>query len=168
MLDKEIDATEYKEIKTEYEEEIDKLERKIEELSTLDSDLKEQISFCCDLLQNLPKYFVAADLIVKQQILGSIFSEKLVFGETSYRTIKFRNIVSLICRPGKDYKGRGNKKSSENSELSNLVPRTGFEPAHLAAPPPEDGASTNFATRAFPVNFLSVIIRGCKYKGLGN
>ncbi len=28
------------------------------------------------------------------------------------------------------------------------VPRTGFEPAHLAAPPPEDGASTNFATWA--------------------
>ena len=28
------------------------------------------------------------------------------------------------------------------------VPGTGFEPAHLAAPPPEDGASTNFATRA--------------------
>ena len=30
-----------------------------------------------------------------------------------------------------------------------FVPRTGFEPAHLAAPPPEDGASTNFATWAF-------------------
>jgi hypothetical protein len=29
------------------------------------------------------------------------------------------------------------------------VPRTGFEPAHLTAPPPEDGASTNFATWAF-------------------
>jgi site-specific DNA recombinase len=130
MLDKDIDATEYKEIKSEYEGEIEKLERKIDELSTLDSDLKEQISFCCDLLQNLPKYFVAADLIAKQQILGSIFSEKLVFGETSYRTIKFRNIVSLICRPSKDYKGRGNKKSSENSELSTLVPRTGIEPAH--------------------------------------
>ena len=28
------------------------------------------------------------------------------------------------------------------------MPGTGFEPAHLAAPPPEDGASTNFATRA--------------------
>ena len=129
MLDKEIDATEYKEIKFEYEEEIGKLERKIEDLSTLDSDLKDQISFCCDLLQNLPKYFVAADLTAKQQILGSIFSEKLVFGETSYRTIKFRNIVSLICRPSKDYKGSGNKESSENSELSNVVPKTGFEPA---------------------------------------
>ena len=38
-----------------------------------------------------------------------------------------------------------------------LVPRTGFEPAHLTAPPPEDGASTNFATWA----------RGCKYKEFG-
>ncbi len=38
------------------------------------------------------------------------------------------------------------------------VPGTGFEPAHLAAPPPEDGASTNFATRA---SFW-----GCKYKAI--
>jgi redox-sensitive bicupin YhaK (pirin superfamily) len=36
------------------------------------------------------------------------------------------------------------------------VPGTGFEPAHLAAPPPEDGASTNFATRAS--------FRGSKYR----
>jgi site-specific DNA recombinase len=159
MLDKEIDATEYKEIKAEYEGETEKLERKIEELTTLDSDLKEQISFCCELLQNLPKYYVAADLTAKQQILGSILSEKLVFSASSYRTIKCRAIVSLICRPSKDYKGTENKESSENSELSNLVPGTGFEPAHLAAPPPEDGASTNFATRAsFPASFRRVQI----------
>lgn len=124
MLDKEIAAAEYKEIKAEYEEEIKKLERKIDELTTMDSDLKEQIAFCCDLLQNLPKYFVAADLTAKQQILGSILSEKLVFSEYSYRTIKFRNIVSLICRPNKDYRGGRKKESSEFSELSTLVPRT--------------------------------------------
>jgi hypothetical protein len=46
-------AAEYKEIKSEYEGEIEKPERKIEEQSTLDSDLNEQISLCCDLLQNL-------------------------------------------------------------------------------------------------------------------
>src|SRR5829696_7534016 len=68
MLDKEIDATEYKAIKSEYESEIGKMDRKIDKLSTLDSDLKEQVSFCCDLLQNLPKYFVPADLSAKQQI----------------------------------------------------------------------------------------------------
>lgn len=79
LLDKEIEAAEYKQIKTEHEGEITKLERKIEELTTLDSDLKEHIAFCCELLQNLPQYFTAADLTAKQQILGSILSEKLVF-----------------------------------------------------------------------------------------
>jgi hypothetical protein len=29
-----------------------------------------------------------------------------------------------------------------------LVPTTGFEPAHLLAPPPQDGVSTNFTTWA--------------------
>ncbi len=53
-----------------------------------------------------------------------------VFGENSYRTIKFRNIVSLTSMPGKDYKGKIKKESSENSEPSTLVPRTGIEPAH--------------------------------------
>ncbi len=127
MLDKEIDANEYREIKDEYEGEIIKYESEIEKISTLDSDLKEQISFCCDLLENLPKYFVDADLIAKQQILGSILAEKLIFEGKTYRTIKLRGIVSLICRPSKNYKSPGNKKSSENSELSNVVPGTGFE-----------------------------------------
>lgn len=27
-----------------------------------------------------------------------------------------------------------------------IVPTTGFEPARLAAPPPQDGESTNFST----------------------
>ena len=153
MLDKEIDATEYKEIMAEYEGEITKLERNIEELTTLDSNLKEHIAFCCELFQNLPKYFVAVDLMAKQQIIGSILQEKLVFSENQYRTIKFRNVISLICRPGKDYRGGRKKESPENSELSTLVPGTGFEPAHLAALPPEDSASTNFATRALPESF---------------
>lgn len=30
-----------------------------------------------------------------------------------------------------------------------LVPTTGFEPARLLAPPPQDGMSTNFTTWAF-------------------
>ncbi len=36
----------------------------------------------------------------------------------------------------------------------NLVPEAGFEPARLSAPPPQDGASTNFAIRADANNFL--------------
>ena len=35
-----------------------------------------------------------------------------------------------------------------NSLASIFVPTTGFEPAHLLAPPPQDGVSTNFTTWA--------------------
>ncbi len=45
MLDKEIDANEYWEIKEDYEGEIVKQERKIEKMSTLDSDCKEKLVF---------------------------------------------------------------------------------------------------------------------------
>ena len=52
-----------------------------------------------------------------------------VFGENSYRTINSETLFR-ICRPGKDYKGKIKKESSENSEPSTLVPGTGIEPAH--------------------------------------
>jgi hypothetical protein len=35
-----------------------------------------------------------------------------------------------------------------NSLALIIVPTTGFEPAHLLAPPPQDGVSTNFTTWA--------------------
>ncbi len=40
------------------------------------------------------------------------------------------------------------------------VPTTGFEPAHLMAPPPQDGMSTNFTTWAefSPCEFRAKII----------
>jgi hypothetical protein len=44
------------------------------------------------------------------------------------------------------------------------VPRTGFEPARLWALPPEDSASTNFATWASHTGGPAET--GCKYSNL--
>ena len=39
-----------------------------------------------------------------------------------------------------------------------FVPTTGFEPAHLMAPPPQDGMSTNFTTWAFmAANIIEIL-----------
>ena len=54
----------------------------------------------------------------------------MVFQDGELRTKKVNSAVELICRAPKDFKEIENKKSSEFSELSNLVPGTGFEPAH--------------------------------------
>ena len=40
------------------------------------------------------------------------------------------------------------KKALHFMQGFGLVPTTGFEPAHLLAPPPQDGVSTNFTTWA--------------------
>ena len=48
-------------------------------------------------------------------------------------------------------------KKPSTLRVGGFVPRTGFEPAHLAAPPPEDGASTNFATWAGAQSYAEII-----------
>jgi len=68
---------------------------------------------------------VSAEFTANQQILGSILQEKLVFFRKLISNHKIQKHRLLVCRPGKDYKGRGNKKSSDFSELSNLVPHIG-------------------------------------------
>jgi len=37
------------------------------------------------------------------------------------------------------------------------VPTTGFEPAHLMAPPPQDGMSTNFTTWAIAGANITIV-----------
>src|SRR4051812_23489654 len=95
---------------------------------------------------NLPKYFIKADLIAKRQLIGSVYPEKLIFENKNFRTIRMLPTVEWMIRQGKGSTRLNNKKASKNGGQFNEVPRNGFEPSHLAAPPPEDGASTNFAT----------------------
>jgi hypothetical protein len=91
-----------------------------------DKELCEEILFSIQLVAGLPEYYDSSDLICRQQIIGSIFLEKMVFQDGELRTKKVNEAVELLCRPGKGLKENANKKSSENSELSNVVPGTGI------------------------------------------
>ncbi len=87
---------------------------------------EEQVAFSLELLQNLPQYYSAADLVAKQQLIGSIFLEKMVFENRALQTKKVNEAVALLCRVGKGLRESEDKKSSESSELSTVVPRTGI------------------------------------------
>ncbi len=99
-------------------------------------------------LANLQELFENTDVKGKRKIIGSIFHEKFVFDGFHYRTARINEAVELIYSVEKAFIKMKTGQTEKNFDLSSLVPGTGFEPAHLAAPPPEDGASTNFATRA--------------------
>ena len=60
-----------------------------------------------DIVQNLDNYYLTKDTTSKQRIIGSIFPEKLIFENKSYRTPRINNGVLLLCR---NNKGSAKKK----------------------------------------------------------
>ena len=128
MLDGELEAKEYKAIRDEYEYKARKLEAQIAEMTLMDSELKNQLEFCRELLPNLTKYYATADLRAKQEIIGSIYPGKLVFEGKKYRTLRVNEVVLWMCRPGAGFSDSTNEKCPENSEHSHVVPRRGIEP----------------------------------------
>ena len=83
-----------------------------------------------EIVQNLPKYFTSTDLKAKQQLIGSICPEKLIFENKSYRTKRVNEVFVLIYSADKGYRGSKKELAPVFGSQSNQVPGTGIEPAH--------------------------------------
>ena len=97
-LDKEIDADEYRGIKQEYEPALERLEREKLQISLIDADYKKYLDYSFIMLKNLHKGFEMADTAKKQQMVGVIFPEKLIFENNAFRTKKVNSVIEIICR----------------------------------------------------------------------
>ncbi len=128
MLDGEFSAGEYKEMKTEIELELDKLNREEMQFRQGIQNYDSKIDDCLDLLLNIDEYYVSRETVVKQKIIGSIFPEKLIFQDNKYRTTKTNDVFDLILAMGKDFGGNKKGKKLENSNSSLGVISMGFEP----------------------------------------
>jgi len=85
-------------------------------------------TFCC---RNLFNFYKRADFEGKQQIVGSIFVDNLIFEERNYRTTRVNEAIDLICNVGKVFRQIGNKKVDKIADLSSLAPQSGLEPETL-------------------------------------
>lgn len=108
LLDEKIDADDFREIKDQCQNQIDKLVREIDGLTSPYSDYSKYVDYGFNLLRNLDEYYADADVEAQQKLIGSIFPEKLIFSENRFRTKKINKAVELICRNSKGL--RGNKK----------------------------------------------------------
>ena len=131
MLDGNIDATEYKTIKTRFEELNAKLKREKNGLELADSSYGKYLKQNISLLKNIDQYFEKAPLEIKQKIIGSMFPEKLVFENDQYRTKRVNEVVGLILM-------KDNELGTKNKGLTNLIISQshqgwmmGFEPTTL-------------------------------------
>ncbi len=132
MLEDIIDNEEYFEVKTECKDQIDKLERKLTKVEDRKNiDFPKLLDRALSNLINLDKVFINGDIEVKRKIIGSIFPEKLQFSKNHYRTTRLNVLLSYIYQINNDLGTEKNRKESELSPLSGLVPRTGIEPVLL-------------------------------------
>ena len=127
MLDGQIDITEYRSIKNKYEAIIKGIENEMNVSKSKPSDYKQYLDFGFNLLQNIDKVYLSGDSALKNQILCSIFAEKLVFEEKNYRTPKYHEDLSLILNTVKDLNKNEKGQNQKNLILSSMVDPEGIE-----------------------------------------
>ena len=122
MLDGDLSAAEYKDIRNALAPEVEVLERKKVSVLTSEDDYQQYLDKGIPLLQNIDKHWLAADLSGKQHIVGSIFPQKLVFEKNTYRTIGENPVLALIAATGAGSIVSKKRKASNNADLFCLVP----------------------------------------------
>ncbi len=131
LLDGTLDSADYKEIKGKLEPEIRALESKINNLSTESNDLDQMLEFGTQFLGNLDQFYITGDLTARQHIIGSMFPEKLIFENKTFRTAQPNPLLQLITTPDAGFEDSKKRKKPKNSALSCCAPPVGLEPTTL-------------------------------------
>ena len=116
VLDGEITSSDYKEMKYEIEETLEKLASEESRLISGIENNGHLVNEGLEVIQNIEMYYHSKDTVTKQRIVSSIYPEKLIFDKSGYRTPKTLNVISLLNRFGEASKG--NKKGGKKTELS--------------------------------------------------
>jgi site-specific DNA recombinase len=130
-LDGEITYEDYQRMKTNLSDLIRSIKSNKDDLNNKETRLDKHLKFGISLLSHLSYYFANAPLFLKQRLVGSIFPEKLVFSNNSYRTVRENSIISLVCSISIDYRDNYNKKATPSNGLSSWAPPVGLEPTTL-------------------------------------
>ena len=86
FFSKQIDISEYREVKARYKKKYEDLQRKKSELNSFDKNLEDYLQFGVSFFEQLDKFYKSASVEIKQKMISSIFSEKLIFNDGKYRT----------------------------------------------------------------------------------
>lgn len=130
----EIEKDSYLLLKESFKKEENELREYLFELQSTDSGFMEYMRYGCSVLSNLRKCYDSSDLDTKQKLISSIFPEKLIFENGTYRTTKANELLRLLCLNdvafGEIKKGQSTKKR----KLSHQVEIVGLEPTTPCMP----------------------------------
>lgn len=154
MLDAEISASDYKEIKAKISTANDELIRKKANLLSSQEDFREHLKVGATILRNIDEFYQNATLSEKQLIIGSVFPEKLIFEKDQFRTNRINEAVVLMSMTPNDLDPKKSGRGKNFSPSSTQVGVAGFEPA---TPWSQTRCSTKLSH--IPINICFIALR---------
>lgn len=92
-----------------YEGQAPELRARLSESKMHDKGIHQRIEWVLDFRKNIEKAYPEASLDIKQELIGSIFTNKLFFEENQVRTTKLNNVIGwfsiaarILREPKKD------------------------------------------------------------------
>jgi site-specific DNA recombinase len=128
LVDNKIDPEDYSKMKSRFEGVKEQLLLRLRQIKSVHSNFEKYLQSGINLLGNLEKYYHASDIEVKQQLIGSIFPEKLVFVDGKVRTARINEVLRLILLNDKDSRNMIKGQLTSNLWLSSGVEVRGVEP----------------------------------------
>jgi site-specific DNA recombinase len=104
----------YRRMKMATKEELQKLTIKEAQLKAVDTSFMKYSRYGLSLLTHLDEYYQIASPTIQQKLLGSIFTEKLIFEDGKYRTPGLNEAVALIGQ----FKQEFGHKKAERLDIS--------------------------------------------------
>lgn len=146
LLAGDIEPGDYRIIKSETEVKVNRIEARLTASANPSVDIEPMLEMAIFNISRLDILYAQGTVIQRRKIIGSIFPEKLTFDGFKYRTARVNEALRLMLLFSKNLQAKKNGTNQNFSDLSQDVTTMGFEPIRLAAPPPQDGESTNFST----------------------
>ena len=142
-IDKEISPDEYRQIRQRYSDEIYALKSQMEILKAPNRTVVEpRMAYAMSFIDNIERCLLSVEMSVKMDVLGSIFSGKMVFENGECRTAELNPIIPLLIGGGAFF---NKKRVSDLPETPLLYPDPGsnrdglphwcLRPARLPIPP---------------------------------
>lgn len=128
LLTGDLDADDYRTIKSESEEKIHRLEAKLTASVTETTDIEPLLNKAISNISQLDVLYTSGSITQKRKIIGSMFPEKLTFDEFQYRTNRINEAIHLMCLIDTQLEGKKNGTSHNNLDLSQQVTPQGLEP----------------------------------------
>jgi site-specific DNA recombinase len=124
----ELEPDSYKRLKGRATEDLNQCHRETEGLMTMDTNFMKYCRYGMTLLTHLDAYYAEGPLEIKRKLIGSVFPEKLVFDQGSFRTISLNPAIELIGQFQRDLGKENAGAFFPTEKMSGYVPMIGVEP----------------------------------------